>query len=116
MRASIGFLFFVGVSIVIAIAPPAAQAPPAEPMAAGAAVFQKFCSSCHGERGAGGRAVSLVDNRRLRALPRSEIENIIRNGMPNGMPPFGSLPDEDLQAVTSFVLSFNASAFDLEPA
>ena len=31
---------------------------------------------------------------------RAEIENIIRNGMPNGMPPFGSLPEADLQAVT----------------
>ena len=82
----------------------------------GAAVFQKVCSSCHGDGGAGGRAASLVDNRRLRALPRAEIENIIRNGMPNGMPPFGSLPEADLQAVTAFVRSFNSSAFDLQPA
>ena len=59
---------------------------------------------------------SLVDNRRLRALSRAEVENIIRNGMPNGMPPFGSLPEADLQAVTAFVRSFNSSAFDLEPA
>ena len=59
----------------------------------------------------GGRASSLVDNRRLRALTRGEIENIIRKGMPNGMPPFESLPDADLQAVTDFVRTFNASAF-----
>ena len=31
---------------------------------------------------AGGRAAALVDNRRLRAMPEAEIENIIRNGMP----------------------------------
>src|SRR5688500_8092559 len=31
------------------------------------------------------------------------------------MPPFGSLPEADLQAVTTFVRSFNASAFDVEP-
>ena len=36
--------------------------------------------------------------------------------MPNGMPPFGSLPEADLQAVTAFVRSFNSSAFDLQPA
>ena len=48
--------------------------------------------------------------------PPAEIENIIRNGMPNGMPPFGSLPEADLQAVTAFVRSFNSSAFDLQPA
>src|SRR5688500_10353892 len=98
-------VFFVAVSALLAIEPPAAQTP--DPIADGAAVFQKVCSSCHGNRGAGGRASSLVDNRRLRALARPEIENIIRNGMPNGMPPFGSLPEADLQAVTTFVRSFN---------
>ena len=36
--------------------------------------------------------------------------------MPNGMPPFGSLPEADRQAVTTFVRSFNSSAFDLQPA
>ena len=35
----------------------------------------------------------------------AEIENIIRNGMPNGMPRFGSMPEADLQAVTAFVRS-----------
>ena len=64
----------------------------------------------------GGRASSLVDNRRLRALSREEIENIIKKGMPNGMPPFESLPDGDLQAVTDFVRTFNSSAFDVQPA
>ena len=115
MRARVPFLSLVILSVLLSIDPPAAQAPPAGQMAEGAAVFQKVCSSCHGDRGAGGRALSLVDNRRLRALSRAEIDNIIRNGMPNGMPPFGSLPEADLQAVTTFVRSLNASAFDLEP-
>jgi PQQ-dependent dehydrogenase (methanol/ethanol family) len=116
MRASVPFLSLVSLSVFLSIHPPAAQEPPAGQVAEGAAVFQRVCSSCHGDRGAGGRASALVQNRRLRALPRAEIENIIRNGMPNGMPPFGSLPEPDLQAVTDFVRSFNASAFDLEPA
>src|SRR5687768_11118374 len=64
----------------------------------------------------GGRASPLVDNRRLRALSRNEIENIIRKGMPSGMPPFESLPDADLQAVTDFVRTLNSSAFDAQPA
>ncbi|MEO5742850.1 MAG: PQQ-binding-like beta-propeller repeat protein [Vicinamibacterales bacterium] len=116
MWAQIGYLFFVALSVLLSLEPPAAQAPPAGQMAEGAAVFQKVCSSCHGNGGAGGRAVSLVDNRRLRALPRAELESIIRQGTSNGMPPFGSLPEGDIQAVTTFVRSFNASAFDLEPA
>src|SRR5687768_9444002 len=127
MRTQIHVLFFAAISAAASIDPAcvmsgfsrtarAAQIPVTGQMAEGAEVFQRVCSSCHGDRGAGGRASALVDNRRLRALSRAEIENIIRNGMPNGMPPFGSLPEADLQAVTTFVRSFNASAFDLEPA
>ena len=117
MRTPIRFLFFVALSVLVSIDPPSAQAqaPSPDQMTQGAAVFQKVCSSCHGAGGAGGRAAALVDNRRLRALSPAEIENIIRNGMPNGMPPFGSMPEADLQAVTAFVRSFNASAFDLQP-
>ena len=116
MRGPIRVSFVVALSLLLSIDPPAAQAPPADQMAQGAAVFQRVCSSCHGDGGAGGRAASLVDNRRLRALSSADIENIVRNGMPNGMPPFGSLPQPDLQAVTVFVRSFNSSAFDLPPA
>jgi PQQ-dependent dehydrogenase (methanol/ethanol family) len=116
MRAGLRVLFFVALSVLVSIDPPAAQAPPGDQMAAGAAVFQRVCSSCHGDGGTGGRASSLVDNRRLRALPSAEIENIVRNGMPNGMPPFGSLPAGELQAVTAFVRSFNSSALDVQPA
>ena len=115
MRAPIRFLFFVALSVLLSMSPPSAQAPSPDQMTHGAAVFQKVCSSCHGDGGAGGRAASLVDNRRLRALPPAEVENIIRNGMPNGMPPFGSLPEADFQAVTAFVRTFNSSAFDLQP-
>ena len=79
-------------------------------MAHGTAVFEKVCASCHGDGAHGRQSVALVDNRRLRALSRDEIDGIIRNGMPNGMPPFGSLPEADLQAVTDFVRSFNSSA------
>ena len=116
MRAPIRFLFVVALSVLVSMDPSSAQAPSPDQMTQGAAVFQKVCSSCHGAGGMGGRAASLVDNRRLRALAPAEIENIIRNGMPNGMPPFGSMPEADLQAVTAFVRSFNASAFDLQPA
>ena len=116
MRAAIRLLSFVAVSVLLSMEPPAAQAPAADQMAAGAAVFQKVCSSCHGAGGTGGRASALVDNRRLRALSPGEIDNIIRNGMPNGMPPFGSLPEADFQAVSAFVRSFNSSAFDAQLA
>jgi PQQ-dependent dehydrogenase (methanol/ethanol family) len=88
---------------------------PVDRVAHGTAVYEKVCASCHGAGAMGGRAVALINNRRLRAMSRDEIAGIIRNGMPNGMPPFGSLPDADLEAVTDFVRSFNSSAFDLQP-
>ena len=116
MRARAGLLCCFVIAALAALDRPAAQTPLDSRMTQGAAVFQKSCSSCHGDGGAGGRAGALVDNRRLRALSGAEVENIIRNGMPNGMPPFGSLPETDLQAVTTFVRSLNASAFDLQPA
>jgi PQQ-dependent dehydrogenase (methanol/ethanol family) len=116
MSPRIGVLLTIGLCLILWTKPPAAQTPgAADQMVHGAAVFAKLCSSCHGEGGAGGRASALRDNRRLRAMSSSEVENIIRNGMPNGMPPFGSHPEADLQAVTVFVRSFNSSAFDLQP-
>ena len=117
MRAPIRFLFFVALSVL--------------------AVDGSACSAGAAGRsdGAGRRRVpeslfvlpwrpaALAAARRRSSTiagcgrsPAAEIENIIRNGMPNGMPPFGSLPEADLQAVTAFVRSFNASAFDLQPA
>jgi len=82
----------------------------------GATVFSQRCASCHGEGGTGAnRGPALAANRRLRALPDGQIENIIRNGTPNGMPAF-PLPAEDLAALTAFLRSINASAFDEHPS
>ena len=127
MKVRIGTLLFMGVWLVVSSDSQdvvlglsrtvrARQQAPADSIAHGAAVFTKVCASCHGQGAAGGRAGALIDNRRLRAQSPAEIENIIRNGMPNGMPPFGSLPDADLQAVTLFVRSLNSSALDVQPA
>jgi PQQ-dependent dehydrogenase (methanol/ethanol family) len=82
----------------------------------GAALFSQRCASCHGEGGAGAnRGPALAANRRLRAMSDTQIESIIRNGTPNGMPPF-SLPADDIAALTAFLRSVNASAFDAHPA
>jgi PQQ-dependent dehydrogenase (methanol/ethanol family) len=85
----------------------------ANPIPQGAAVFAKLCASCHGEDGAGARASALRDNRRLGSMSASEIENIIRGGTPNGMPPFASLSPTELESVTTYVRSLNASITDV---
>jgi PQQ-dependent dehydrogenase (methanol/ethanol family) len=46
----------------------------------------------------------------------AEVENIIRSGTSNGMPPFGSLPPADFAAVTALVRSLNSSAFEMPPS
>jgi PQQ-dependent dehydrogenase (methanol/ethanol family) len=76
----------------------------------GALVFDRLCASCHGQRGAGGRASALVENRRVRAMSGPEIENVVRNGTPNGMPPFAGLSAVELESVIAFVRSLSPAA------
>jgi mono/diheme cytochrome c family protein len=69
---------------------PSPPATSADAIAHGTAVFGKLCAGCHGGGGVGGRAPSLVDSRKLRAMSNQELEMIIRTGTSNGMPGFGS--------------------------
>ena len=84
-------------------------------IARGTALYGERCASCHGQgTTAGGRGPALTGNRRLRGLPDSDVSNIVRNGTPNGMPPF-ALPADDLRALTTYLRSLNSSAFDAHP-
>ena len=88
--------------------------PPAAPQSAsGPGVFAKYCSSCHGQDAVGARATALADSQRLRTMSASEIANIIRNGTPNGMPPFSSLSTAELDGVTAYLRSLNPPLTDL---
>jgi putative heme-binding domain-containing protein len=49
----------------------------------------------------------MADNRRIQVLSRSDLQNLIRNGTADGMPPFGSLSATDLEAVTTYVASLS---------
>ena len=85
------------------------QQPAANPVARGADLFAKSCSSCHGQGGAGGRASALADSRRIQSLADGEIQGIVRNGTSTGMPPFPALSQPDLESLTAFVRSINVS-------
>ena len=81
----------------------------------GRVVFSERCVSCHGQGATGAdRGPALAGSRRMRSLPDAQVENIIRNGTPNGMPPF-ALPAEDVRALTAFLRSLNPSAFEAHP-
>ncbi len=77
--------------------------------------FASICAVCHGGDGGGtDRAPALLNNRRLRSQSELDIAALIRSGR-NNMPAFASLPDEQIQALSHYVHSLNAAAFDLKP-
>ncbi|MPZ21172.1 MAG: PQQ-binding-like beta-propeller repeat protein [Luteitalea sp.] len=97
------------------------QQPQAPPRLEGASptdgprVYGTLCASCHGQAGEGGRGPAVAGNRRLQIMSDEELQNLIRNGTPNGMPGFASLPPDELEAVTAFVRSLNAPLRQEEP-
>ena len=80
-----------------------------------AKLFAERCAACHGDGASGAdRGPPLSRSRRLRTRSTSEIRDIIQKGTPAGMPPF-PLPEDQLQALSAFVRSMNATAFDARP-
>jgi PQQ-dependent dehydrogenase (methanol/ethanol family) len=78
--------------------------------------FESNCASCHGPGGAGGdRAPALYDNPDLRKLAAPEIENIIKQGTPRGMPAFPTLRASDVAQLARWVHSMNQSALASAP-
>ena len=77
--------------------------------------YAKLCAACHGEAAGGTeRGPALLDNRALRSRSEKQIQDLIRNGRPAGMPAF-PLPDDQLQPLAHWVRSLNVSAYDLAP-
>ena len=78
--------------------------------------YAKLCAGCHGEGATGTeRGPSLVNSRTLRNRSEDQIRNLIKNGTQGGMPGF-ALPDDQLQSISLWVQSLNASAYDMKPA
>jgi PQQ-dependent dehydrogenase (methanol/ethanol family) len=102
-------IFVLPLLLLLTPASPDAQQPVTDQVAHGADVFAKSCSTCHGQAGAGGRALALAENRRIQSLTNAELQSIIRNGTSAGMPPFPALTTADLESVTAFVRSLNKS-------
>src|ERR1700719_3715892 len=103
------------IRVALAIAA-AALAPGQEPgLTPAEKQFDQLCAGCHGEAGEGGdRAPALVNNRRLRSRNVNQIQDLIKNGTPAGMPAF-PLPEKELQRLAAWVHSLNASAYSDRP-
>ncbi|MCU1320132.1 MAG: Pyrrolo-quinoline quinone [Edaphobacter sp.] len=78
----------------------------------GKARYDSLCVGCHGADGVGTEhAPRLADNPDLRGRPKDRIHGTIAAGFPaSGMPPFGSLPAEDLDALSAYVHWLNLPA------
>src|SRR5258706_9323350 len=76
----------------------------------GKTAFQARCAGCHGDDGTGtGRGSNIVAVRR-RAPDQPSVRDLIRKGIPGGGMPAFTLPDEELEAITSFVMSLRTAA------
>jgi len=79
---------------------------------AGKARYDSLCAGCHGTDGAGTEhAPPLADNSDLRGRSIDRIHGTIAAGFPaSGMPPFGSLPSEQLDDLAAYVRWLNLAA------
>ncbi len=73
--------------------------------------FERRCAPCHGaDARGGGRGPGLAANPHLNGLSASQLQSIIQHGFPaSGMPAF-NLPQDELEAISSYVLSLPKAA------
>jgi putative heme-binding domain-containing protein len=84
-------------------------------IAAGEQVYSVACSACHGPEGEGGRGPNLVIGPAAQNKRPTQIYNSIKNGVPGSdMPPYGSLPNEQLWQLTAFVSSLSRPAYEMD--
>jgi cytochrome c oxidase cbb3-type subunit III len=83
-----------------------AQIPEQERLLAGAAIFTKDCTMCHGADGHGGIGSDLTAGAYHFGHQPTEVSESIRTGRPGGMPAFGQqYSAEEVENLTRFVLS-----------
>ena len=91
---------------------------PAQPAAAsaeGKALFRSNCAFCHGLTGLGGRGPSLA-SAHVGALPDSEIQSIIKNGIPGTtMPSFEGFDAAELGQLTGFLRALGSGPVTAHP-
>lgn len=75
----------------------------------GQAIFNSNCAICHGRDGSGGRGPNLLGSLKHGAL-NSDIEIVIRNGLPGAAMPKFNLEEEELHALIRYVQSLRHAA------
>jgi putative heme-binding domain-containing protein len=75
----------------------------------GQAIFNSNCAICHGRDGRGGRGPNLFGSLRNGNLD-SNVETVIRNGLPGTAMPKFNFEEEELQALMRYVQSLRHAA------
>jgi len=76
----------------------------------GARRYVQFCAGCHGADGKGAdKASALVANPEVMNLSDTELLRIVRDGTPNGMPPFAQIGGANIADVVHFLRSLQES-------
>jgi len=77
-------------------------------IAAGAKLFQRNCSSCHGKQAEGNAKHPDLHSDRIRGATPGELEWLLKNGsLQNGMPSWSRLPEPQRWQLVSFLKSLN---------
>jgi mono/diheme cytochrome c family protein len=70
----------------------------------GEPLFKQNCAACHGEAGRGAQGPNLLRSVVvLHDEKENEIGPVIRNGRPQGMPPFPQLSAEDIHDISEYI-------------
>jgi cytochrome c oxidase cbb3-type subunit III len=82
---------------------------PAGPL--GTRRFMEYCAGCHGVDGkSGAKAASLAMTLSVMTRSDAELEEIVRNGTTEGMPPFAQIGDSNIAAVVSYLRTLEGAS------
>jgi len=74
------------------------------PVPRGNAIFDSTCAGCHGLDAHGGQAPNIGPGSRVQSLTDDQLRRILHDGLPGGMPAFGSsLSASELDAVIEYL-------------
>ncbi len=126
MHRAIVVPFLAAVGVAVAAAPAAGQDGSAKPADPGKAVFEGYCTPCHGAGGKGDGAAgaglqpppaNFTDSEWLFGGDLASVEKTIENGATGtAMPPWkGILKPEEIEAVARYVISLAPPAPSAKP-
>ena len=71
---------------------------------AGAKLFQRHCSSCHGQDAAGQNHAPALASTEVRSAPPGALFWVLRNGsLRHGMPSFSHLPEQQRWQIVTYL-------------